>query len=258
MNIYIKILFLVIFIFIMNIALYFFNDDYKFFIKKIKTPDNNVYVEEKDINDEFYSLWKESTKEDYIEMISEKKKQALKEKDDEIANKLLQKGIEKDTSEAIDDKDALEEKLQTIIKQEEEKQVEQEIYLWKEYLKVLDLFNKYETYKIKIHTSLFDLTNEYPNDYFEYYSEQVTLYFFPIGSYDKMYEIFNVLTYDLPFTINEVNNFGEKSFYINLDKEVEDNYTRLVISNRWILFWLKIHKDEYNNIKDILTNKLEN
>ncbi len=254
MNVYIKILFLVVFLFLANIILYFFNDDYKFFVKKIKTPDNNIYVEQKNINDEFYSLSNEKTKEDYINMISEKRKKALKEKDDKLANKILEKDIEKDKT---NDKGSLEEKLQVILREEEKKQVKQEIYLWKEYLKILDLFKKYETYKIKIHTSLFDLTSEYPNDYFEYYSDQLTVYLFPIWSYEKIYEIFNVLTYDLPFTINEVNNFWDKSFYINLNKEVEDNYTRIVISNRWILFWLKIHKDEYKNIKKILINKLE-
>lgn len=64
--------------------------------------------------------------------------------------------------------------------------------------------------------------------------------------------MFEYLQIDLPFSINEVNNFWEKSFYINLDEKINDNYIRLVISENWITFWLKINKSQYENVKNIL------
>jgi hypothetical protein len=56
----------------------------------------------------------------------------------------------------------------------------------------------------------------------------------------------------LPFSINEVNNFWEKSFYINLKEDMKDNYVRIVISKNGVDFWLKIKNDEYNKVKEIL------
>jgi len=51
------------------------------------------------------------------------------------------------------------------------------------------------------------LTDEYPDNYFEYYSKDLTLYLFPTKNYNDIKGIFNVLSYDLPFSINEINNF---------------------------------------------------
>jgi hypothetical protein len=60
------------------------------------------------------------------------------------------------------------------------------------------------------------------------------------------------LEYELPFTINEINNFWDKSFYINLNSDINDNIVRIVITNNWIVFWLKIKKNEYNLVKEKL------
>lgn len=256
MSNYIKILFFVVFIFLLNVLLFFFNKDYKFFIKKLKNPWNNIYVDEKDINDNL-SFSDSIIEEKYIDIISDKRNKLLLEKEKNKVKNILKNDIDKEIN-INTRKVELEEKLKNIIKEEEnKKEIKQEIYLWKQYLNILDLFKKYDTYKIKIHTSLFDLTNEYPNKYFEFYSDEVTIYFFPIGSYKEMYEIFDVLTYDLPFSIKEVDNFWDKSFYINLDEEVSDNNIRFIISNKWILFWVKVQNDEYNNIKKILDFNLK-
>jgi hypothetical protein len=56
-----------------------------------------------------------------------------------------------------------------------------------------------------------------------------------------------------------LNNFWDNSFYINLNKDIEDRFIRLVISNKWVVFWLKIKKTEYNFVKeklDLLKPKL--
>jgi hypothetical protein len=60
------------------------------------------------------------------------------------------------------------------------------------------------------------------------------------------------LEYELPFKINPVNNFWDNSFYINLNDDINDNIIRIVISNKWIVFGLKMKKNEYNLIKEKL------
>ena len=50
-----------------------------------------------------------------------------------------------------------------------------------------------------------------------------------------------------------MNNFWEKSFYINFNKDVNDA-VRMVILHKWIVFWLKVDKNEYSKIKQRLQN----
>jgi hypothetical protein len=124
--------------------------------------------------------------------------------------------------------------------------------LWKNYQKVLDLFTKFSLTPIELTNNLFDLTNEYPDEYYEYYSKDLTLYFFDTKTYNEVNDIFEVLAYDLPFTLNNVDNFWNASFYINLNDDIQDNYVRLVINYRWVVFGLKIKKTNYNTIKESL------
>jgi hypothetical protein len=60
---------------------------------------------------------------------------------------------------------------------------------------------------MEVNANLFDLTNEYPDEYLEYYSKDLTLYFFTTKRYTDLKDIFNVLSEELPFDINEINNF---------------------------------------------------
>jgi hypothetical protein len=64
--------------------------------------------------------------------------------------------------------------------------------------------------------------------------------------------MFLYLEKDLPFWVNRVKNFWEDSFYINLDEDIADGFVRLVIFDNGVTFWLKIKKDEYNKVKDLL------
>jgi hypothetical protein len=61
--------------------------------------------------------------------------------------------------------------------------------------------------EIEINSTLFELIDEYPDHYIEYYSKELTIYFFTTKTYKQVYEIFNYLQDSLPFSINEVNNF---------------------------------------------------
>ncbi|MGB2110718.1 MAG: hypothetical protein ACPHY8_02055 [Patescibacteria group bacterium] len=95
---------------------------------------------------------------------------------------------------------------------------------------ILSGFSQYNFEEIELTTNLFDITNEYPDDYYEFYSKDLTLYFFDTKTYGEVKDIFDVLSYDVSFDINEVNNFANSSFYINLDEDIQDNYIRIVMN----------------------------
>jgi len=209
MNIITRIIFIIFVIFVLNIILYSFSKDYRFFIKKIKNNDEVVYIEGKQINDKINTPINEKVeKVNSIPKIEKKKNE----------NELLKK----------------------------------EVILWKNYKDILYDFSKYRLVKLDLESNLFDLTNEYPDKYYEYYSPELTLYFFTTKNYEEVRDIMRVISYELPYKINEVNNFWNKSFYINLKDNINDKNIRLVISIKNITFWLKIKKNSYNDIKKIL------
>lgn len=211
-KIIIFIIFLII-IFIINLVFYFLSDDYKFFLKKIKTNQDTVYLDKKvyddKLNTKIFNDWA---------YLNENK---LDEKVEKIENTYELKNIN----------------------------IKSEIVLWKSYLDIVDLFSIYELKKLEVNSTLFDLTDEYPDKYYEFYSKGLTLYLFPTKSYNDLYDIFWILKDELPFSLKEVNNFWNKSFYINLDKNIEDRFIRMIISNNGITFWLKIKRNEYSLVK---------
>jgi len=212
-----KIIIFIIFlisIFIVNLIFYFVSDDYRFFLKKIKSPDEVVYLEDKVFDDTL---------------------------DNEILNNaevvVTNKGNEK----------IFELKDETWIIS-----LKKEIVLWKNYRNILNLFSIYKLKKLEVNLNLFDITDEYPDNYFEYYSKDLTLYFFPTKNYKDMFDIFDVLSKEWPFSLSEINNFWNNSFYINLDENIKDRFVRVIISDNGIVFWLKIKKTEYSLVKEKL------
>lgn len=145
-------------------------------------------------------------------------------------------------------------KNEEIFSQSDDKKVEMkwEVVLWKNYRDVLKLFPTYDLKELELNTTLFDITTEYPDNYIEYYSKELTLYFFPTKTYKEILDIFKVLEMDFPFVVNEVNNFWDNSFYINLNDDINDNVIRIVVSYKWVAFWLKLKKNEYNLVKEKL------
>ena len=215
-----KIIALIIFIIIIfwvNLLFYFLSEDYRFFLKKIKEKDDVIHMEEKNYNDNLEKV--DINNIDTNELV-------------EISNK----------NEEIFDIELESWKIE----------LKNEVVLGKNYTKIVDLFSIYKINRLEINTNLFDLTDEYPDNYFEYYSKDLTLYLFPTKTYSEVHDIFSVLSDELPFIINDVDNFWDNSFYINLDKDIEDRFIRLVISNKWVVFWLKIKKTEYSLIKEKL------
>lgn len=101
-------------------------------------------------------------------------------------------------------------------------------------------------------SSLFDITTEYPDEYYDFSNKHLSVYVFPTKNYDEVKKIFEVLKYELPYQINEVNNFWEKSLYINLNDAYTDGLVRIILEYKNRAFWLKIKKDNYNTVKEIL------
>ena len=229
----VKILIFLIIIFIVNIIFYYANEDYKFFIKKIKNPERIVYTEEKEITDEY-----KIENIPWIAIVEDSKNDS--EYYEDYKNK------------EISEKENYTEKYKWNTNNKEKK-----IYLWEKYRDIIKLFGKYKLKEIEIKYNLFDVTEEYPDNYFEYYSKNLTLYLFPTKSYKEIKDIFEVVSYESSFSLNELNNFWNNSFYINLDEEVKDSFVRIIVNNKNIVFWLKIKKDVYNEAKEILNNELK-
>lgn len=101
---------------------------------------------------------------------------------------------------------------------------------------------------------IFGITDEYPTEYSIYSNKNYELYLFHFWKFDDIYNMFELLSKDVnnknKFSLNKLNNFWNKSFFINTN--VNDWSVKLVIDNWKILFWLNIKKSYYNDIKSIL------
>ncbi len=205
---WVLVLFSLLVLFGLNLILYWFNEDYRFFVKKLKYSGEVI-----DVN-----------------------------KDDAVTDEI------EPTYVPIE----LEPQVLEVEEIVEEKQLE----LWENEKKILSKFFSYDLERVLVHNSLFNLTSEYPDDYFEYVwiDGDMVLYLFPTREYEQILEVFEVISYDLPFELNILNNFWEASFFINVDDEFDDDFVRLVIKSVNGVFWLKIKKDLYNDTKEILKN----
>lgn len=244
----ILIILFLIFIFILNIIFYYSFDSYSNFIKWLKDSDyklENQLKKEKAENKDILTELEEIKKDIKNTEIKNKilSEQMTAEKQKEIRKKIAE------YKEKEENKSETKSKSKTDTEKEENKS---EIILWKNYTDIIKKFSSYDLKLLDINTNLFDLTNEYPDEYFEYYSRDLTLYFFTTKKYNDVLDIFEILEWELPFTINKANNIWEKSFYINLNEDLDDWIVRTVISYNWIVFGLKLKKSEYNKIKEIL------
>lgn len=51
------------------------------------------------------------------------------------------------------------------------------------------------------------ITTEFPDPYYQWYSEEVELYIFPLSTYGETKKVIEVLQYELPYTLNVTNDF---------------------------------------------------
>ena len=232
MNIITKIIFFIIIVFTLNIIFYYSSDDYRFFVKKIKNKDEVIYVDSKEIDDQIKKIEEEENKRSIPSSL----------RSEELYPRASLSWAKLNSPWLLTSK----EEVKKI-------EVKKELVLWKNYKTILNSFiNKYDLSKLELNWNLFDLTDEYPNEYYEYYSPDLTLYLFIGKSYTEVKDIIDVISYEIPYELNEVNNFLDNSFYINLDERISDNFIRIVIWYKSITFWLKIKKDVYNEVKEIL------
>lgn len=228
---------IVSFVFLLNIGLYFYSDSYSFFLKKIKYWEEASLLDKNKITDEYLlnslTSWEEKCNCEPLVC-------------DNTLNS--EKNIEQ-----VDD-------LMNVTPIQPQENIQNET-LSKNNQKISEYIKKFSNYNLleksyDEYYKIFDITDEYPNKYTTYSSWDLEIYFFPLSNYDEIYNIFNFLINDdlitNKFDLNKTNNFWKQSFFINL--KTQDDFVRLIIDDWNILFWLKIKKGYYWDIKKILQN----
>lgn len=227
-----------IFSFLINVIFYYISADYRFFLKNLKKNELTIEEQSDFLNDDF----------------SYNTKNVVENEDDKITDEIEKTEIDDikldDNIEIV--KTSNENNLIFSDDKDNKVKIKNNVSLWKNYKDILDIFSNYDLQALELNTNLFDITDEYPDNYLEYYSKELTLYFFPTKTYKEVYDIFSVLEFELPFKMNAANSFWEESFFVNLNQDISDNFVRVVISHKWVVFWLKIKKNEYNLIKEKL------
>ena len=123
-------------------------------------------------------------------------------------------------------------------------------------LRILDYFAEYNLSSVNPEEYLFSVTPEYPDPFLQWQSSDISFYSFPTKSFRDVYDIFDVLAFELPMYTNQVNNFWDKSFFINMESGWHDWYVRIVFEYQSEVFWLKIKNLHYNAIRDKLAERL--
>lgn len=195
------ILFIATLLFSINLVFYILSEDYRFFVKKIKYSDTIVYENIESVSDENNVLALPQT----LEVVQDT---PVGEPETVVVDQSSLQFLEPLTRETVSEEPLV------MTKTEEE---------------ILEIFSSFELRELEKHASLFDITTEYPDDYFEYYSQDLVLYFFSTKSYSEIYDIFDILSEELPYDLNEVNNFAQASFFINLKEVYTDEFVRLVV-----------------------------
>lgn len=224
-----KIVYLIVIIsltFLFNIVLYYFSDNYSFFLKNIKYGDDIISNDSKNITDDYLLETKNLCECDCIKENLEIPK--------ENQTPIIQELIE--VPEIIETKDSS-----------------------LDIQKVLSKFLEFYTLEEKIYDEyyqIFDITDEYPRKYVSYFWENLEIYFFTWSEFEQIYNMFNFLTTEISiknkFSLNKTDTFWKKSFFINLENP--DDFVRIVVDDWNILFWLKVKKSYYNDVKNILKN----
>ncbi|MGE4444050.1 MAG: hypothetical protein AB7E37_03610 [Candidatus Altimarinota bacterium] len=232
-------------VFLGNIGLYFYSDAYSIFLKQMK------YGE--DVPQDYTSL----ITDDYLlknfsggdascscENTGTKNISSEKTLDDVGEKTSIASGNVVNTPKQTQETE-FEKQQKALKKQEVVNKISQILPKFSKYNLVEKPYDEY--YK------MFDISDEYPNEYLTYSNTDLEMYFFPESTFDSFYNIFTLLSNDVmvrDFELNKVDSFGKKAFFINLVPQ--DDMVRLVIDNGNILFGLKMKKSYYNDIKNIL------
>jgi len=206
-----------------NVAAYVMSEDYRFFLKKLKYQNEVVYDEQVIVDDTERLIIIDNPDTADIENT-----QIIVPSEGVTFLEALSWG-----GDVID-----EESLPKVTIQE---------------LEVLDaLWQVFVFREVEQPSTLFWITDEYPDEYREYNNAHMSLYMFSSKRYSVVKNIFEVLSYDLPMELNEVNNILDASFFINMQENFDDGYVRIIFEYENYAFWLKIKKDNYNSAKNAL------
>jgi len=118
--------------------------------------------------------------------------------------------------------------------------------------KIISDFNAsgFEIIEKKDKDDLLDIAREYPDDYLQYGNNSFDLYILSTRTYDEVDDIFTVLEYEMPYTLNKTDTFWDRSFFINLDRP--DEKVRFIFQYEWETYWVKVRTPNYNAVKSIL------
>jgi hypothetical protein len=90
-------------------------------------------------------------------------------------------------------------------------------------------------------------------DYYETFLkrsfDKFDIYVFWEGKYEDIFSFFDVRADETWLISNVVNNFAERSFYLN---EESKNTVRIVLEKEYNTYWFVIPSENYNYLKEIL------
>ena len=206
-----------------NIGAYVMSEDYRFFLKKLKYQNEIVY-EKQAINDKQKLIIVDNPDTSDVENT-----QIIVEPEWVTFLEVLSWNIVEKQQETLPN--VTFEELEVL-------NALSEVYVLREVEKELE--------------SLFWITDEYPDLFRQYSNSHMSLYMFSSKRYSSVKNIFEVLSFELPIELNEVNNIWDASFFINLEDNIDDWLVRIVFEYQNYAFWLKIKKDNYNRTKNAL------
>jgi len=209
-----------VFVLWVNIICFIYFDEYRFLLRKIKYPEMSIYINNSKITDEYWIINPPER-----DIFIEEEKNTLEDTKIDIK--------EPEDSQKEDN-------TQDSINIEDESQEKRPI--------ALDAFYDYDFEKSS-DSSLFWLFYDYIWDFSKYSSKELNLYFFKWSQYNQIKTYLQDKTKDIvDYSINEVNNFWDYSFYLNWDNDV----VMLIIEYPTIVLWAEIQYSEYKKIKEIL------
>lgn len=222
-------------IFVWNIWIYFISEDYRFFIKKLKYGDEVIYLNAQVITDEYNFPENENNNSNQEVNVSVDVKQSSVDTTGWLNSSTTQEigSWTNNVNQAIDEN----------VEKTRELDYFENVFLLEFKSYVLKNDDSYSD-------SLFSLTRQYPEQYFEYSSDSFTVYLFWQWKYNQVYSFFQDNAYNLNSSLKEVNNFWQRSSYLNLDEN--DPFVRIIMEENGFTYGLKIHKDMYGVIKNIL------
>lgn len=227
---------------IINLSLYYLSEAYQGFVKSLKYGAGQNY----DITDE------------YVFNPSSQQPCSCEAPDSSFiqhnTDSVLSDNVE-DERFLIEQREQQERELQEQLREEQRKK---DFLAQQKKRNIENVLEKFSNYNFSYlnHDSyfkLFGVSDEYAWEYDVYMiGWEIEIYFFSDTSYSELYDIFDYLSgiSNGGFTLNPVDNFWQKSFYLNTSNN--DDKVRLLLDDGRIIFWLMMKKSYYNDIKNIL------